>query len=47
MDRGIPTEEHLENMRARTISYLLGTPKGRLTKLEVRRSSGSASSGSE
>ena len=34
MDRGIPTEEHLENMRARHISYLVGTPKGRLTKLE-------------
>ncbi len=34
MDRGIPTEEHLENMRARNISYLVGTPKGRLTKLE-------------
>jgi transposase len=34
MDRGIPTEEHLEGMRARNISYLVGTPKGRLTKLE-------------
>jgi transposase len=34
MDRGIPTEEHLENRRARHISYLVGTPKGRLTKLE-------------
>jgi len=34
MDRGIPTEEHLENMRARNISYLVGTPKGHLTKLE-------------
>ncbi|MGH8605210.1 MAG: IS1634 family transposase, partial [Gammaproteobacteria bacterium] len=34
MDRGIPTEEHLENRRARNISYLVGTPKGRLTKLE-------------
>jgi hypothetical protein len=34
MNRGIPTEEHLENMRARNISYLVGTPKGRLTKLE-------------
>jgi hypothetical protein len=34
MDRGIPTEEHLENRRARPISYLVGTPKGRLTKLE-------------
>ena len=34
MDRGIPTEEHLENMGARNISYLVGTPQGRLTKLE-------------
>lgn len=34
MDRGIPTEEHLENRRARNISYLVGTPRGRLTKLE-------------
>jgi transposase len=34
MDRGIPTEEHLENRRARQISYLVGTPKGRLTQLE-------------
>ncbi len=34
MDRGIPTEEHVESMRARPISYLVGTPKGRLTKLE-------------
>jgi len=34
MDRGIPTEEHLENMRARHIFSLVGTPKGRLTKLE-------------
>jgi transposase len=36
MDRGIPTEEVLAEMRkAETpISYLVGTPKGRLTKLE-------------
>ena len=34
MDRGIPTEEHLENMCARNISYLVGTPQGRLTQLE-------------
>ncbi len=34
MDRGIPTEETLEEMRARDIQYLVGTPKGRLTKLE-------------
>jgi hypothetical protein len=34
MDRGIPTEQTLEQMRARGIDYLVGTPKGRLTKLE-------------
>lgn len=34
MDRGIPTEQTLERMRARGIDYLVGTPKGRLTKLE-------------
>jgi len=34
MDRGIPTEETLERMRSRGIDYLVGTPKGRLTKLE-------------
>jgi len=36
MDRGIPTEEALEQMRtAETpIRYLVGTPKGRLTQLE-------------
>jgi len=34
MDRGIPTEETLKEMRARRIYYLVGTPKGRLTKLE-------------
>jgi transposase len=36
MDRGIPTEETLEEMRKTKapISYLVGTPKGRLTKLE-------------
>jgi hypothetical protein len=35
MDRGIPTEEVLEEMRASTppVRYLVGTPKGRLTKL--------------
>ena len=35
-DRGIPTEEVLTNMRnaKQPISYLVGTPKGRLTKLE-------------
>jgi len=36
MDRGIPTEEVLEEMRAADppVYYLVGTPKGRLTKLE-------------
>ena len=36
MDRGIPTEETLAEMRNSEIpmSYLVGTPKGRLTKLE-------------
>ena len=36
MDRGIPTEEVLAEMRAAEtpIYYLVGTPKGRLTKLE-------------
>jgi len=34
MDRGIPTEEALELMRAEGASYLVGTPRGRLGKLE-------------
>jgi transposase len=34
MDRGIPTEEVLAEMRAQSVQYLVGTPKGRLTKLE-------------
>jgi transposase len=36
MDRGIPTEEVLEQMRASAtpVQYLVGTPKGRLSKLE-------------
>lgn len=34
MDRGIPTEEQLEQMRARGAFYLVGTPKGRLSRLE-------------
>jgi hypothetical protein len=36
MDRGIPTEEVLAEMRASDppVSYLVGTPKGRLTRLE-------------
>ena len=38
MDRGIPTEEVLAEMRASQppASYLVGTPKGRLTKYEER-----------
>lgn len=34
MDRGIPTEESLAKMRSMGAQYLVGTPKGRLTKLE-------------
>jgi transposase len=36
MDRGIPTEEVLEEMRRADppVSYLVGTPKGRLSRLE-------------
>lgn len=34
MDRGIPTEEALEQMRKEGASYLVGTPRGRLTRLE-------------
>jgi Transposase DDE domain len=34
MDRGIPTEASLAQMRAKGASYLVGTPKGRLSKLE-------------
>jgi len=38
MDRGIPTEAVLEEMRASDppIHYLVGTPKGRLTQLEKK-----------
>ena len=38
MDRGIPTEETLEQMRQSDppVSYLVGTPKGRLSKLEAQ-----------
>src|SRR6266545_3288993 len=38
MDRGIPTEAVLEQMRQADppISYLVGTPKGRLKKLEAQ-----------
>jgi transposase len=37
MDRGIPTEEVLTELRAADpkVRYLVGTPKGRLTKLEA------------
>ena len=37
MDRGIPTEKTLEQMRQSDppVSYLVGTPKGRLSKLEA------------
>ena len=36
MDRGIPTEETLQQMREgdAPVRYLVGTPKGRLTKFE-------------
>jgi len=36
MDRGVPTEEVLAEMRAcdPPVQYLVGTPKGRLTRLE-------------
>ncbi len=36
MDRGVPTEDVLAEMRASDppVSYLVGTPKGRLTRLE-------------
>jgi transposase len=36
MDRGIPTEEQLQEMREATspVAYLVGTPRGRLSKLE-------------
>jgi transposase len=36
MDRGVPTEEVLAEMRQADppVSYLVGTPKGRLSKLE-------------
>jgi transposase len=34
MDRGIPTEEVLHEMRDSQVFYLVGTPKGRLTRYE-------------
>ena len=38
MDRGVPTEEMLSEMRASDppVQYLVGTPKGRLSRLEAR-----------
>ena len=39
MDRGIPTDEVLEEMRQQTdppLQYVVGTPKGRLGKLEAQ-----------
>lgn len=36
MDRGIPTEETLRQMRTEGALYLVGTPKGRLSKLEKK-----------
>ena len=41
MDRGIPTEESLAAMRQSQppVRYLVGTPKGRLTKLEKKLTS--------
>jgi hypothetical protein len=38
MDRGIPTEETLEKMRQSQppVQYLVGTPKGQLTRLEKK-----------
>lgn len=35
MDRGIPTEEVLDKMRRNRILYLVGTPKGRLSRYEA------------
>ena len=35
MDRGIPTEDTLAELRARGGQYVVGTPKGRLSKLEA------------
>lgn len=34
MDRGVPTEETLEQMREEGVAYLVGTPKRLLSKLE-------------
>jgi transposase len=34
MDRGVPTEATLEQIRAEKVAYLVGTPKHLLSKLE-------------
>ncbi|MCX6354197.1 MAG: IS1634 family transposase [Candidatus Aureabacteria bacterium] len=34
MDRGIPTDKQLASARERGVQYVVGTPKGRLSKLE-------------
>jgi len=34
MDRGIPTEATLQQMRERGVLYLVGTPKGRISRHE-------------
>jgi hypothetical protein len=34
MDRGVPTEDLLTDMRQEEVQYLVGTPRGHLTKLE-------------
>jgi len=44
MDRGIPTEDVLKEMREAGIHYLVGTPKGRLRKLEPALTDGPWSS---
>lgn len=36
MDRGIPTEKALCDMRGRNIDYLVGTPKGKLNTIEQK-----------
>ena len=36
MDRGIPTEEALGQLRANGASYLVGTPRGRLSQLDAQ-----------
>jgi transposase len=35
MDRGVPTETVLAEMRTSKVAYLVGTPKGRLTQLQT------------